>query len=164
MLKRTSASRLLIVSGPVAWVSAFALVWVFATAFSCSAQGANCLSVRALDSKKGKPLKNLSITIRLRRPWISNEKTATTDSTGIARFCLSDPVPTYLRLSLDGKFLQSCSGYTFKTDLILTTGYLAPGTQCEDGSFEFTENAKPGELVILVKHRGWWERNFGDWH
>jgi hypothetical protein len=112
-----------------------------------------------LDYKKGKPLKNLSITIHLGRPWIWNVKTAKTDSTGVVSFCLADPILPNLGLSLDGNSFRSCSGYSFETNKILNTGYLACDSQCVGRPFKFTENPKPGELVILVRHRGWLERN-----
>jgi len=140
-------------------VLAFAFCCVFAAASCCSAQSANCISVRALDYKKGKPLKNLSITIHLGRPWILNVKTAKTDSTGVVSFCLADPILPNLGLSLDGNSFRSCSGYEFKTATILGSGYLAPDTQCGGRTFKFTENPKPGELVIFVRHVGWLERN-----
>ena len=93
------------------------------------------------------------------RSWWSDLKTAKTDSTGIVSFCLADPILPNLDLLLDGKSFQSCSGYSFETNPILNTGYLAADTQCAGRPFKFTENPKPGELVILVRHRGWLERN-----
>jgi hypothetical protein len=162
MRKQTSVSSLINVCGAVARVVALALVCVFAAVSGCSAQTPNCISVRALDYKKGKPLKNLAITIHPSRLWTSDLKTATTDSTGIVSFCLSDPILPNLGLSLDGKFFLSCSGYTFETQVILNIGNLARDTQCGTPPFKFRESPKPGELVILVRRFGWWER-FTDW-
>jgi hypothetical protein len=170
MRKRTSVSRLLIVFGPVAWVLAFAFVCVFAAASRSSAQSANCISVRVLDSKKGKRLKSVSVTMRpswswnsntMTWWWNSNTKTVKTDSTGVARFCLTDPISNDLKLSFGAKF-SSCSGDAFKIATILDSGYLARDTQCGSRTFKVTENPKPGELVILVRHVGWLERNI-DW-
>ena len=161
MRKRTSVSRLLIVFGPVAWVLAFAFVCVFAAASRSSAQSANCISVRVLDSKKGKRLKRVSVATRPSWSWNSNTKTVKTDSTGVARFCLTDPISNDLKLSFGAKF-SSCSGDAFKIATILDSGYLARDTQCGSRTFKVTENPKPGELVILVRHVGWLERNI-DW-
>src|SRR5580693_3650687 len=104
MRKPTLVSRLFIVCGTVAKVVAFVIVCVFAAVSGCSAQSANCVSVRALDYKKGKPLKNLSITIHPSRLWTSDLKTAKTDPTGVVSFCLADPILPNLELSLDGNF------------------------------------------------------------
>jgi len=159
MRKPTSVSRLFIVCGGVAKVVAFVIVCVFAAVSGCSAQTPNCISVRALDYKKGKPLKNLSITIHPSRSWTSDLKTAKTDSIGIAKFCPIEPISTDFSLSLDGRFFESCSGYTFETKVILNTGYQAHDTRCGTLPFKFSESPKPGELVIMVRHIGWWERN-----
>jgi hypothetical protein len=61
---------------------------------------------------------------------------------------------------LDGRYFESCSGYIFEAAPIMKSGYLARDSQCHGvTTFKFTENPKPGELVILVRHRGWLERN-----
>jgi hypothetical protein len=86
-------------------------------------------------------------------------KTTKTDSTGVVSFCLADPILPELGLSLESYFFESCSGYFFEAHTILNTGFLAGSTQCAGRPFKFTENPKPGELVILVRHRGWLERN-----
>ena len=155
--KRTSVSRLLNMVRPVVWVLAFAFafVCVCTAPFSCSAQSGNCISVRALDYKKGTPVKNVSVTV--------DAKTVKTDSIGIAKFCLTDPISANLGLSLDGEHFESCSGYTFETATIQKIGYLARASQCHgEPTFRLTENPKPGELAILVRHIGWLERNI-DW-
>jgi hypothetical protein len=162
MRKQTLVSPLFVVCGAVARVVALALACVFAVVSGCSAQSPNCISVRALDYKKGKPLKNLSITIHPSRSWTSDLMTVKTDSIGIAKFCLIEPISAGFNLSLDGRFFESCSVYTFETKMILNTGYQAHGTRCWALPFKFSESPKPGELVIMVRHIGWWERNI-DW-
>jgi hypothetical protein len=165
MRKRTSVSQPLIVFRPVARVLAFAFVCVFAAASNCSAQSANCISVRALNSKSGKPLRNVSITMDASTPKdpMINQLEARTDSSGVARFCLTEPASNWLGLSFDAKF-DSCSGSSFITAVIRDTGYLASNTQCEGRTFKFTEKPKPGELVILVRHVGLLERIWvNDW-
>jgi len=156
MRKRTSVTRLLVLFRPLARVLALAFICVYAAAFSCSGQSANCISVRVLDSKKGKPLKNIAITMFAVPP--SSPKTVRTDSAGAARFCLTDPIPDRLWFSFDAKF-ESCSGYMFPSAVILGYGYLARSNQCAGRIFEFTERPKPGEIVILARHRGWLERH-----
>lgn len=44
-------------------VLAFAFAGTFAAASGCSAQSASCISIRALNSKTAKPLRNVSITM-----------------------------------------------------------------------------------------------------
>jgi hypothetical protein len=165
MRKRTPVSQYLIVFWAVAWVLAFAFICVFATPSNCSAQSANCISVRALNSKSGKPLRNVSITMNASMPKGPkvNQLEARTDSSGVARFCLTDPASNWLGLSFDAKF-DSCSGSSFITAVIRDTGYLARNTQCGGRTFKFTEKPRPGELVILVRHVGLLERIWGnDW-
>jgi hypothetical protein len=118
-----------------------------------------------LDYRKGKPLKNVSLEIGP-MPWrmvhgkVVNTTTVKSDSTGVAKFCLTDPISGKLGVSLDGRYFESCSGYIFETAPIMKSGYLARDNQCHGRTtFKFTESSKPGELVILVRHIGWLERN-----
>jgi hypothetical protein len=137
-------------------VLAFAFACILAAASSCSAQSASCISVRVLNSKSGKSLKNVSIAMNASLP--RSPKTFKTDLSGVVRLCQTDPMSKYLGFSFNAKF-RSCSGYEFKTATILESGYLAPDTQCGGRTFKFTENPKAGELVILVRYVGWLERN-----
>lgn len=118
-------------------VLAFAFACVLAAASGCSAQSANCISVRVLNSKSGKPLENVSITMNASQP--RSPKTSKTDSTGVVRLCQTNPMSKYLGFSFGAKF-HSCSGYEFKTATILESGYLAPDTKCGGRTFKFTEN------------------------
>jgi hypothetical protein len=115
--------------------------------------------VRALDSKSGKPLRDVSIVMNaaLGGGPSTNRQYAKTDSYGVAQLCPIDPISYYLGLSFDSKF-DSCSGYAFETTVILDRGYVADNTLCAGRRFKFNENPKAGELVILVRHRNLLER------
>ena len=143
------------------WVKTlvFLSACVFAAVFSCSAQTTGCISVRALDSKSGKPLRDVSIVMNaaLGGGPSTNREYAKTDSNGVAQLCPIDPISHYLGLSFDSKF-DSCSGYAFETAVILDRGFLADNTLCAGRRFKLNQDPKAGELVILVRHRTLLER------
>jgi len=139
----------------------FAFLSLFA-AFSCSAQDTNCISVRVLDAKSGKPIKGLLVYFQARGEHSSDFKPAgKTDALGIVRFCPRDPIPTSFRLEFE-HFYQTDPSGLIDIKTILEKGSVAANTE-NKGKFHNRETPKPGEMVIFGRRWWWIDRLIGEW-
>jgi 5-hydroxyisourate hydrolase-like protein (transthyretin family) len=164
--KSTFIARLSVIAKPVAWGMGFAVICLHVGSLNCSAQEANCISVRVLDAKSGKPIKGLLTSVQTRSEHQRDFKSLEmTDAQGIVRFCLNDPIPASFRLEFSQFYETDPSGLV-DTKAILEKGSVA-GNIHNKGKFHDRETPKPGEMIIFGR-RWWWidrmlEKWFGEW-
>jgi hypothetical protein len=159
--KRDSLSWLSFVSQPTARVLVFAFICVLATPFNCLC--ANCISVRVLDAKSGKPIKSVPAFVETERKLMI--RLGETDGQGVVRFCPDDPVPA--SFTLEFKYVhQADAEVHFDMESVLKTGSVAKNAQ-NKGKFHDREIPKPAEIVVFGKR--WWpidrwlDKRLGEW-
>jgi hypothetical protein len=136
------------------------LIFRAALALTCLGQDTNCISVRVLNSKNGNPVKGVQVTFEynMGKGKVNVEKT---NKWGTASDCISGPVPETFRLAFY-EFDGPVEGGVFRTEAVMTQGvvesYSSQGTK-----FKFTENPKPGEVVVFGQRWCFIDRWLGPW-
>src|SRR3954471_14309345 len=77
--------------------------------------------VKVLDAATGKPVKGIWVLLD-RKSQLKQGSNAKTDSSGVAGFYLSNPLPERIGVSFSPLEFESCSEQEFVTDQIPTTG------------------------------------------
>jgi hypothetical protein len=135
-----------------------ALVAIFSAGLPYSTSAENHdLVVLVLDGNSGKPFEHtwLSINWHDGRPRALGQKT---NSSGVAVFHLTDPLPERIGIST-GLEVGLCSeGMPFSTEEILKNGVISKNV-CSGAKFQYSTLARPGQVVVFAK-RGWtlWQR------
>jgi hypothetical protein len=138
-----------------------ALVLVFAMALNCPAQSTNCISLQVLNANNAKPFRGLAVKVfgfvkSGNYPTLFEGKT---DSAGVVRFCLGDPIPPQLFYAF-GKHFYTCSGSPVETAAILEHGLVDHRDQC-GGKLKYNGQPKPAELVVFARPWSLDEKIFG---
>src|ERR1700722_5526850 len=138
------------------------MVFVCLSALTCSAQTSNCISVRVLNEKTGKPIRG----VQVRMAWVVAEDSMYVDigktgKQGTARYCLPIPTPSSFRL-----YFYVFSGpderEEFDTEAVMKHGLI--GKHPPDGpKLKHIPDPRPGEVLIFGER--WWliDRWLGPW-
>jgi hypothetical protein len=122
--------------------------------------------VHMIDARTGKPIPKKPVHMWVLdapnqfRPGHLEEKT---DSSGVANFTVSDPLPEYLEIRVGmGGYWEECSSprqreYTAKE--VLDSGISIKGTCSPPGlpKADLTFEPKPGEVYLFAAHLNLWE-------
>ena len=134
-----------------------------AFALNCSAQSANCVSVRVLNPKNGKPVEGVLIHFlpnSSANPYTADATVniGKTDKQGITKYCIPGSVPRLEFYEFSGPDERE----NFDTDVVLKFGFVA-NNSLHGAKFIFTRSPKPGEVVIFGQR--WWlvDRWIGPW-
>jgi hypothetical protein len=144
------------------------IVIVCALALGCSAQNSNCVSVRVLKIKNAKPIKDAPVQMwffEAESYWRPDKviDIGKTDKSGIARYCIPDPVPKSFRLQFD-EFDGPDERTLFETESVLKNGVVVTNPpNKKKNKNKNLPNPKAGEIVVFGER--WWliDRWLGPW-
>lgn len=122
-----------------------------------SGQEAKEISVQILDGESGKPIVGASFLLGLPKGDKNvNKMRFKTDSKGIAKISLSDPVPQHFSIII-GPEVELCPNVTFPMVRVLLEGIVAEDT-CENSRYKYSGKPEPGSLVLFAKQVSVWQR------
>jgi len=148
------------------------IVTQFATMFSLLAlvaaptQADVTIRVHMIDARSGRPISKKPV-----RMWVLNAANQfrsghleeKTDSSGVATFIVSDPLPEYFEIHIGmGGYWEECSSpgpYEYTAKEIVDTGLSIKGNCSSPGlpKAGLTFQAKPGEVYLFAAHLNLWE-------
>ncbi len=120
-------------------------------------------TVRLINARSGKPLKDVAVTISAwngewkydpKKPSAKKTKIhATTDAEGRALFRLAQPLPEHIGFLLvpPDDFAGCCCGQNLSPEKVLQSGAIADYDQSKCGDLKSKVVPKPGEIVIFEK-------------
>jgi len=130
-----------------------AIACVLSAAFQTEAQDTNCIKIRVLDSKSGKPIHGVEVSVWMRASsWIDDDtRSKKTDAQGVARFCSTDPNVSLFTLRL--KYLDWTEPQMgFNMELALKSGIV---TKNNDKNRRARDGVSPEPGEIIVFGRRW---------
>jgi hypothetical protein len=150
------------------------LLLLFILALSASAKGAGdvTITLRLIDSKSGKPLSKVPVTIEswdgpprepATNPFPRGTVRTSTDKDGRISFSLRDPTPQFVGfLGLNAPAFRTCTPFVFSVTDAMANGTIAPFYEDKTGCGKLiTQNRpspKPGEIVVyqrVFSRRDW---------
>jgi hypothetical protein len=124
-----------------------------------STTDAHHIAVLVLNAKTGKPVKDLSVTLKATRQngegnWPQSVRS---NSQGIAEFSLVEPLPDRVALVFEMNIFVSCSDSGFSTERILSRGAVS-GDMCTPAAVYSTHPPIPGQIVVYGRALSTWDR------
>jgi hypothetical protein len=120
------------------------------------------ITIHLLNAQNGKPISAHVIFIYLTDKPAFGKQTPiqlTTDKQGTATLKIVEPLPSQITVEPASGDLRGCTDGIIPTNEVLEHGLIKAGEKCGTSSkMKGNLSAKPGELVILVHVKHWWER------
>ncbi len=140
-------------------------VIIFATPACCVAWPAPHPEIRVLvlNGISGKPMRHLQVTFLYSGNAPSWDTSGVTDDEGVLRVTLRRPIARVFDAGPSkGLDYPGCSYGTAMTNLVLTKGFVQRPSQgcCRSKGKWSVPRPKPGEFIVFVRHRHFWEYFF----
>jgi len=126
---------------------------------SASAADAHHIEVLVLNAKNGKPVKDLSVTLKATRQNTEGNwpQTVRSNSQGIAQFSLVEPLPDRVALVFETNAFISCSDTGFSIERILNRGTVS-GEICTPAAIYSIHPPISGQIVVYGRVLSTWDR------